>query len=117
MKYLGVDYGSKRVGLARGDDENRLAIPLRTIPKDKELYNLLRNMLRNKEFDEIVLGVPVSFDGKEHAQAQEVRLFGENLNKEIGIPVHFQNELLTSSQAERSGVSDVDASAAALILQ
>ena len=116
MTYLGIDYGSKRVGFAKGNSQERLAMPLITLPSDSLLRSMLRSMLGEEKIDEIVVGVPVSFDGKEYAQAREARAFGE-LIKDMGKPVHFVNEMLTSTQAERSEARDVDASAAALILQ
>ncbi len=116
MTYLGVDYGSKRVGLAKGNSEQRLAMPLTTLLNNEVLRSSLRSMLRSEDIEAIVVGVPISFDGKEHAQATEARAFGESL-KEFGLPVHFVNEMLTTKQSRDSGAKDIDASAAALILQ
>src|SRR3989344_4321041 len=112
MIYLGIDYGSKRVGFAKGNSEERLAMPLITLPNDSLLPSMLRSMLSEEKIDEIIVGVPVSFDGKEYAQAREARAFGDSL-LEMGKPIHYVNEMLTSAQAERSEVRDVDASAAA----
>jgi putative Holliday junction resolvase len=116
MKYLGIDYGARRVGLAVGESETRVATPRTTLLNDNELHNKIRSLLHEEEIDEIVVGVPVSFDGGEHAQAREARAFGEGL-KELGVPVHFVNEILSTRQSRASGAKDVDASAAALILQ
>jgi len=116
MKYLGIDYGSKRIGLSMGNDAECIAMPLETIENNDEVRNVLRNILRTQNIDAIVVGVPVSFDGKEYSQAAEARAFGE-IFKELGLPVHFENEMLTSKQSRDSGATDIDASSAALILQ
>src|SRR3989344_7407365 len=117
MTYLGIDYGSKRIGLARGDDETRVATPIKTVANNKDVYTEICNLIYTSEIDGIVVGLPVSFDGKEHAQAAEARAFGAELQKGATVPMYFQNEMLTSVQAERGGARDVDASAAALMLQ
>lgn len=117
MTYLGIDYGTKRIGLAKGNDEEHLAMPLRTIPHDSEVFNTIRDILIREHVGEVVVGIPTSFDGEEHQTARDARTFGERLSKELEVRVHFVNELLTSKQSRDSGVSDVDASAAALILQ
>ena len=116
MTYLGIDFGTKRIGLAKAEGEMRMAIPLRTIAHDEAVLDMLRSVVIDEKIDEIVLGIPVSFDGKEHEMAAAARAFGESL-KEFGFPVHFQNEVLTSAQAGREGGGDLDASSAALILQ
>ena len=116
MIYLGIDFGTKRIGLAKAEGEIRMAIPLRTVTNDEELRNTLRNLVKEEHIEEIVVGIPVSFDGREHEMAAASRAFGEEI-KELGLPVHFQNEVLTSAQAQREGGGDLDSSAAALILQ
>ena len=117
MNYLGVDYGTKRIGLAKAEDELKIATPLTTIPNDPNIFEKIREIVIREKISDIVLGVPVSFDGKEHRFTQEVRGFGKNLEKSVGLPVRFQNEILTTIQAEKGGSADPDASAAALILQ
>lgn len=134
MTYLGIDYGSKKIGLAIGNNSERLAMPLRTIENNavstrsgavvigmfiehSSAIATIKLIAEDASIGEIVVGVPVSFDGKEHAQAKEARAFGESLKSYLGIPVNFENEILTSKQSKASGAGDVDASSAALILQ
>jgi putative Holliday junction resolvase len=116
MIYLGIDFGTRRIGLAKAESEMRMATPLRTIENDETLQDTLRTVIEEENIDEIVTGVPVSFDGKEYEMASRARAFGEGL-KSFGLPVHLQNEMLSSAQAERAEAGDVDASSAALILQ
>lgn len=117
MNYLGIDYGTKRVGLAKATDELKIATPLATIPNDKNVFGKIREIVIREDIRAIVVGVPVSFDGKEHTFAKSVREFGLELEKSVGLPLHFQNEILTTAQAERDSSAETDASAAALILQ
>lgn len=117
MIYLGIDYGEKRIGLAKAESEIRIATPLRTIKHGKDILNKLADILEEEEIGEIVLGIPVSFDGQENKFATSIREFGETIKKELNIQVHFQNEMLTTKQSQRDGVGDLDASSATLILQ
>lgn len=117
MIYLGVDYGTKRIGLAKADGETRIATPLRTIANEEDTLSIFKKIVAEEGVDEIVVGLPVSFDGKENTFAQKIREFGDKLKKAVVKPVHLQNEVLSSTQAEKSESRDVDSSAAALILQ
>jgi putative Holliday junction resolvase len=116
MNFLGIDYGEKRIGLAKGEDELKIATPLTTILNNEKVFETVGEIVVREQINEIIVGVPVSFDGKEHAQAQRAREFGEKL-KTLNVPIHFQNEMLTSKQSEREGALDVDASSAALSLE
>lgn len=117
MIYLGIDYGKKRIGLAKADDKARIAIPLMSVANDEKIFRTIGEIVAGESVNEVVLGIPVSFDGKEYGLAQEARVFGETLAQKVDKKVHFQNEILTTAQAKRHEVGDIDASAAALILQ
>ncbi len=121
MRYLGIDYGRKRMGLAISDEEGKIAFPRMQLT----VYNLqlttkiIRDIIEKDAVEKIVVGVPVTFGGRESAQTAEARAFGEKLQKAIQLPIEFENELLTTKMAVRGGVakSKVDASSAAIILQ
>ncbi len=117
MNYLGIDYGTKRIGLAKATDDPAVATPLYTIPNDPDILGYLEKIVETEGIGEIVVGVPVSFDGQERDFAQAIKKFGEHLSQKIKKPVHFQNEMLTTKETARSQPADPDASAAALILQ
>lgn len=117
MNYLGIDYGTKRIGLAKADSETNIATPLITIPNNKDTFEKIREIVNSEDIREVIVGVPVSFDGKEHGFAKEARSFGEKLEKQLDKKIHFQNEFLTSQQSRKDKVGDINASAAALILQ
>ena len=117
MNYLGIDYGEKRIGLAKAEDELKIATPLRTISNGENVLEEIDEIVLEEEIGEIVLGVPISLDGHQNKFALAIKSFGEKLEKEIDIKVSLQNEVLTTIQAARNDPKDIDASSAALILQ
>jgi putative Holliday junction resolvase len=120
-RYLGIDYGARRMGLAVADDEVRLAIPLRTI----EPHELIALIQSTGPYDVVVMGLPRSLDGRETPQTLAVRRFTEDLLGKLDIELAYQDEAGTSSVAEErlreSGrkydKTDIDSEAAAIILQ
>jgi putative holliday junction resolvase len=120
-RYLGVDYGSARIGLAVADSEADLARPLATVAPDE----LAKRVAAEGPFDVIVVGLPRGLDGNETAQTTAVRRFSDDHLGNLAGEVAFQDEAGTSAVAEQrlrdSGKKyrrqDIDAEAAALILQ
>lgn len=121
MRYLGIDHGSKRIGIAVSDSEGRIAFPKSTIINRGIRPTLmeLRYLVKKEEIVHIVIGLPLSTDGTETEQTREVRKFAEALEDDITLPIDFENEMLTSRLVEREGVAKdhVDESSAAIILQ
>mgnify|MGYP001559944155 CR=1 FL=1 len=120
MRCLGIDYGSKRIGLAVSDDERRIAFPYKILDNGgntEELLKDFRKIIHDELVDELILGLPLSFSGQDTPQTREARKFGEELRK-LHLPLVFQNEILTTKSAKGgAGKGFPDASAAALILQ
>ncbi len=133
-RYLGIDYGDKRIGIAISDEEASFAFPKGIIanhsnPKEgfqesdaKYFSDEIKKIisLEPQEFAAVIVGLPQNFSSKDTEQTAKVRGFAENLKKELGVEVIFENEILTSRQIERTGASSnsmIDASSAALILQ
>ncbi len=128
QRFLGIDYGEKRIGLAFGDDLG-LASPLpAAVDKTKAArLECIQKHIRERRVTAIVIGYPYNMDGSVGFKAREVDHFVEILQKRFGLPVHRVDERLTSFEAEtrlkskkkavsrRSG--EVDSLAAALILQ
>jgi putative holliday junction resolvase len=121
-KYLGIDYGSKRIGIATADSETKLATPLRAVGSH-ELADILGS---EGPFEAVVVGLPRGLDGQETAQTLAVRRFTDDvLGRTHGIDPVFQDEAGTSGVAEdrlsESGKpytkAGIDAEAAAIILQ
>jgi putative Holliday junction resolvase len=128
MRCLGIDYGTKRVGLAHGD-EIGVATPLPAlIDADAAVrWQKLGEVIQARRITDLVLGYPYNMDGSVGFKAKEVDAFAAKLKAEFGLPVHLVDETLTSNEAEssiakkdRRSVRDsglVDSRAACLILQ
>lgn len=118
MRYLGIDYGKKRVGLALSDEAGRLAFPLKTIAS-KNIIPVLKTIVEREGAEKIVVGLPIPFGGGESEMAKSVIGFGKRLSRAVGVPVDFENEILTTKMARKSGIrrDHLDKSAAAIILQ
>jgi putative Holliday junction resolvase len=126
QRYLGIDYGAKRMGVASGDDEVRLAAPLVTLEADKgDWVKQLQQICRDETINHIVIGLPRGLDGQETAQTARVRAEAKRLEEELGLPLSLQDEALTS-EAARERLAEqgqpttggiIDRTAAAIILQ
>ncbi len=128
MHCLGIDYGTKRVGLAHGDDIG-VATPLPAlVDADPTVrWKKLGETIRQRRITDLVLGYPYNMDGSVGFKAKEVDAFAAELKKQFGLPVHLIDETLTSYAAEssiakkaRREVRDsglIDSRAACLILQ
>jgi putative Holliday junction resolvase len=104
MRILGIDYGSKRVGLALGDTESRIASPLMVVPNDgaAQLFTRLRDLFAQEQIKHVVVGVPLSLrqPGEENDQLREVRHFINGL-AELGVEIFEENEMMSSGLAAR----------------
>lgn len=119
MRYLGIDYGGKRVGIALSDEGGTLAFPKFVLKADFDLLSAVMRIINDEKVREIVIGESRDFSGKENRIMTEIRSFKSALEKASGLPVHFEPEFMTSRQAEhiQGKEAATDASAAALILQ
>lgn len=123
LHIIGLDVGERRIGAAIGDSAIRIASPLTTIIVDGNEFTAISDIIREQSADKIVVGLPRNQSGEETAQSQYARSFAAKLN-ELGFDVVFQDESVTSVQAEeylkQSGKpyakEDIDARAAAIIL-
>lgn len=98
MKFLSVDLGLSRTGIAVSDDLEMMAIPLKTI-RQKNQYKLLNEiaeLVKVYKIDKIVLGLPKNMDGSEGASAKNARLFSEKLFTATGLEVILQDERVTT---------------------
>ncbi|XVJ60932.1 MAG: Holliday junction resolvase RuvX [Tepidisphaera sp.] len=137
MRYIAVDLGDARTGLAVGDDVTRIVSPLEVVEcptglcGGEALLDLLQAAIDRvaspRSPCELVIGLPLNMDDTEGPRAKIVRTFAQRLAARTGRPVHFQDERLTSSEADwsmaRSGMTRKqkkerrDALAAAAILR
>src|SRR3954471_18219042 len=103
MRCLGIDYGTRRVGLAQGD-EIGVATPLPALVDADESvrWKKLGDLVRQRRITDLVLGYPYNMDGSVGFKAKEVDAFAAKLKAAFGLPVHLVDETLTSSEAESS---------------
>jgi putative Holliday junction resolvase len=105
MKVLAVDYGRRRVGLAVGDSQTRVATPLGQIASRKPAV-VIDEILRRVgelEIESIVVGYPLNMDGSRGAACVEVERFVRSLGRRTALPIDLVDEKLTSFAAEEMG--------------
>lgn len=117
-KYLGLDFGDTRIGLALGQ-ENSIAVPMKILLyNDKSFWSDLQTIIDSENIDAIVVGWPLSLSGKENERTQKTAEFIEKLESKIQRPVYKEDERLSTKVA---GVAHnkkrLDALAASEILQ
>lgn len=121
MRYLGIDYGDKRIGIALSDDEGRIAFPKKVIANrgEERVLEELRAVATDEKVSEVVVGLPVSLDGRETEITKKALQFVDILRRELKLPIHLENEMFTTRMVHHAGVArkHVDEAAAALILQ
>ena len=103
MRYICIDLGAKRTGLAAGDDETGVVCPVKTlqIAAGPALLRAVAAAIEELGPDAIVLGLPLNMDGTEGPAARRVREFARQLGERNGLPLHYQDERLTSDAAEK----------------
>jgi putative Holliday junction resolvase len=136
MRILGIDYGTKRIGLAVSDERHRLAFPKEIVMNDSSTFKKLGEIIKMEKISEIVVGESVDFSGKLNVLSARIEVFILKLEERFKLPVRKQKEFLTSLEARKFGTNKtslspsqahsklkqiksgrVDAAAAALILQ
>jgi putative Holliday junction resolvase len=129
-RYLGIDYGSRRIGLAIGDSLTRIATPIALVAARGSMEDHARSVMAAADefdFDQFVVGLPLNMDGSEGEQSRIARGFGRRLAALSAKPVAFHDERLSSRSADdalrdagvsrRAGKSQRDAMAARDMLQ
>ena len=133
MRYLGIDYGLRRTGLALGDDESRLALPFEVFEglPDPQLAAAIAQVVRREQIGAIIVGLPLNADGSISGQSKITERFIITLQQAVGAgkdapPIHRTSEYLTTYDVEGRLAGQytrlqkrarVDALAAARILQ
>jgi putative Holliday junction resolvase len=129
MRFLGIDFGEKRIGLAISDPEGRLAVPLVTLERrnDRSALRQIAEIARRDGVERLVLGEPVDLFGRRGEMAERVRRFGARLAEMTGLPLEWADEALTSVEAagrlRQAGIDTrrqpgrIDAVAAQILLQ
>jgi len=113
-RILALDLGKKRIGMAVSDELGITAQGLPTLERrnNRADFAALAVVIREKNIGQIVLGLPLRMSGEEGTQAEWVRTFADELQRQVGLPVNLRDERWTSKQAERvlvgSGVRHED---------
>lgn len=104
MSILGLDYGQKRIGVAKSDELHFMAHPIGFIPVKSEqgLIVSIETLVTQHEIKKIVVGLPVTLKGQIGPQAEQVISFVETLKKHVPCPVITWDERLTTVQAEKA---------------
>lgn len=118
MRIMGIDYGSKKVGVAFTDESGSMAFPHAVVPNTPELLDVLVGLIHEKKVDEIVIGHSLDKEGKPNKVHEAVEALMLDLTLQVGIPIHLQPEQYSTQAAiQLQGKNaQTDASAAALIL-
>lgn len=118
MRYLALDVGDRRIGLAVGDEEGGVARALRTLRRrglDADI-DALADVARREEVTALVIGLPLTLRGEEGPQAVRVRRFADACAR-LGLPIAMADERFTTTEAARLGAPDPDAGAATILLE
>ena len=129
MKTMGIDFGLARIGIALSDDTKFLATPFETYKRKSEELDIqhLIDVIKTKNVDEIVCGLPMNMAGEEQEIANKTREFMQKLSEQLNIKIEFVDERLSSLMAEemlketerdwKKRKEKLDAVAASIILQ
>ena len=127
-RYLGLDFGEKRVGVALSDEDKKFSFPQETITYDNigDLTAQLRKTCQVENVEKIIIGLPVDLQGRKNTWTKKVESFAEAIGKALGLNYDFQDERLTSKmtmslfkETKRKKIQkgQIDAISARIILQ
>jgi putative Holliday junction resolvase len=120
-----LDVGSKRVGVAVASLASRLPRPLVTLIRDDSFFPALQDIIESESVETLVVGLPRGLDGQHTGQTRDTEVFKAELSRRCALPVHMQDEAVTSKRAEAELEArgkpykrgDIDALAATYILE
>jgi len=122
---LALDVGDKRIGVAQANTIARLASPLMTLAHSDDIIEQLKQLIAEHGAEVLVVGLPRGMQGQTTQQTQATKAFVEALKAQLSIPIHVQDEAVTSEKAEAElkahgttySKADIDALAATYILE
>ena len=131
MKWMGIDYGTKNIGIALSDDTGRIAFPKMIIQNDGFTFDKILNLLEEEQVGSVVIGDSVNSKGEKNIVSEKIDFFVSELKDKCALPLYREKEFFTSMEAAGRKGKEIrtarkikterkkknDASAAALILQ
>src|SRR5579859_6133091 len=128
MKHLGIDYGTKRIGVALSDEGGVLAFPHSTVVASREALSHIDALIKKESVQKVIIGESRNLKGEPNEVMEDIEQFAKDLRELSGVEVIFEPEFFSSTLAARQFTPDgsrkqnpahknLDASAAALILQ
>lgn len=100
MKYLGIDYGEKNIGLATSDMGGVVAMPESVIPNDMDTLSYIQDIIEKQGIESIVIGHSLNLDGSDNTVQSEIDSFSRVLESKTGLPVKSISEIFSSRQAK-----------------
>lgn len=118
MRRMGIDFGTKKIGIALTDESGVMAFPKEVIPNDEKLISYIESFINVNQVKEVVVGFSLGNAGEPNVVHQSVEEFITDITLATGVPVHLEPEQYSTQQAMRiqGRNKNTDASAAAIIL-
>ncbi|GAC1392379.1 MAG: Holliday junction resolvase RuvX [Candidatus Saccharimonadales bacterium] len=124
-KYLAIDFGNARIGLAMTNSIARMPSPFKTLQNSEHVKDEIISIIKTENIDVLVVGLPRNLSGQDTHQTEIVRAFGTELLTLTSLPLYYQDEALTSKKAESElnlrgrqfTSADIDALSAVYILE
>lgn len=108
MKFLGIDYGTKRIGLAVSDDSGTLAFPKGIIPSDSKAIDTIGKLLQEEAISDVVVGESLNLSGEANPVNEKAKLFACILEEKFSVKINWEKEFLTSVEARKAGKTKED---------
>lgn len=118
MRLMGIDYGSKKIGIAFSDESGAMAFPHGVIQNDKQTVQVILDLISEKNVSEVVIGHSLDKEGNPNPIHKLVEELMMDITLQTGLPVHLQPEQYSTQQALhiQGRTAQTDAAAAAIIL-
>ncbi len=101
MRILGIDYGTKKIGLAISDDTKTIAMPLKVINYDDNAFEAIKKIVKEHEIERIVIGLPITLSGNKGKRALETEEFVDKLKSVLDVEIVEWDERLSTRFSER----------------
>ena len=116
---MGIDFGTKKVGIAISDDDGQMAFPREVILNNEKLISSIKDIVELEKVERIVVGESLNYKGEKNEVMKDIENFAETIKKQTNKEVVFEKEFLTTQESKhiQGANSKIDASAATIILQ